>query len=274
MIDWQAVMQSWDTQQTAYLPAREDRFNTMLDVLELHFGQTPFTVLDLACGPGSISGRVLARFPQARCIAADLDPVLMHLGKQTYGEHDRLTWLDVNLSHPTWSVDGESNPVEWLQTQRIHAVLTTTALHWLLPDALVRVYMQLGELQQEGDVFLNGDHMMFLPHMVTFRAISQQVRERRHQRVFEEEKKQDYATWWAAFRALLLQEDPRYYGQLLQERDQRFADRQRTFAKPIRAMHEAVLSSAGYLEVAPIWQRYDNCILLGVHGPHIQPVVY
>jgi len=270
MLDWQSIMQSWDSQQTRYLPAREERFQVMIDTLDILF-EDDFTVLDLACGTGSISGRILEHFPRARCIAADLDPVLMEIGKQTWDFPDRLQWLDVNLSHPDWSVD-ESKPLDWLKTQKIDAVLTTTALHWLPASDLVRVYLQLGALQSEGGVIMNGDHMMFLPHMTTFRQLSDSIKGKRHQQVFEEQGGDDYATWWAKFREQLLNHDPETYGAMLEERDKRFASRQRDFSNPIRAVHEGAMSDAGYREVAPIWQRYDNCVLLAVRGADLAPV--
>src|SRR5260221_2404109 len=42
-------------------------FRSVLDtLLPQHF-----VALDLACGPGSMSQRLLSRFPQARCVAVD-----------------------------------------------------------------------------------------------------------------------------------------------------------------------------------------------------------
>ncbi len=250
MLNWNAIMQSWDEQQTAYLPRREDRFKMMLDVLEMQFGDD-FTVLDLACGPASISQRILQRFPQARCIAADLDPILMEIGKQVLKDEPRITWLEVDLDTPTWEVNG-NGALEWLKTQSIDAVLTTTALHWLPPQSLIRVYLQLGECLGEGGVVMNGDHMMFLPHMTTFRQLSEQFKTRRYQQVFEAENLPDYATWWANFRHQLLSEDSEKYGALLEERDRRFATHSRDFSEPIRAAHVAALHNAGFVEVAPI----------------------
>src|SRR3546814_9819580 len=38
--------------RSAYIADREKRFDAILDVLELQYAHTPFTVVDLACGPG------------------------------------------------------------------------------------------------------------------------------------------------------------------------------------------------------------------------------
>jgi len=60
-VDWQSWLQRWDIQQTGYLSDRGARFKAMLDVLDALLPET-FVALDLACGPGAISQRLLARF--------------------------------------------------------------------------------------------------------------------------------------------------------------------------------------------------------------------
>ena len=73
---YSSLLDSWDRQQAAYIAEREARFNAQLEVLALAAGQD-FHVVDLACGPGSLSLRILQRFPQARVTAIDLDPLLL-----------------------------------------------------------------------------------------------------------------------------------------------------------------------------------------------------
>jgi trans-aconitate methyltransferase len=59
---WSDWLRRWDAQQEGYVPEREARFTAMLDALA-DLLPASFTALDLACGPGSISQRLLARFP-------------------------------------------------------------------------------------------------------------------------------------------------------------------------------------------------------------------
>ena len=54
---------------------------------------------------------------------------------------------------------------------------------------------------------------------------------------------------------------------MIDDREQRFVSRRRDFSEPIRAMHEAALYNAGFIEVGPIWQRFDNCVMLGCSWP-------
>jgi trans-aconitate methyltransferase len=71
-IDWLGWLRRWDAQQ-GYVPDREARFAAMFDALA-ELLPASFVALDLACGPESISQRLLGRFPDARAIAADIDP--------------------------------------------------------------------------------------------------------------------------------------------------------------------------------------------------------
>ena len=91
-VDWADWLQRWDAQQSLHMTTREERFGTMLDALDSTVAKEPgaqddggIVALDLACGPGAISQRLLARFPNARAFAVDLDPVLLAIGQGALG---------------------------------------------------------------------------------------------------------------------------------------------------------------------------------------------
>lgn len=81
--DWHAWQESWDRQQEWYMPDREERFRVMLDMVEALVGPEP-RVLDLACGTGTITARLLARFPKATSTGVDLDPALLTIAEGTF----------------------------------------------------------------------------------------------------------------------------------------------------------------------------------------------
>lgn len=94
----QGWMHRYDQQQSTYLPDREQRFTVMLDVLETPLPE-PVVALDLVCGPGSLSQHLLARFPQARSVAVDRDPILLLLGQHVLGDmQGRLRWVEAERS--------------------------------------------------------------------------------------------------------------------------------------------------------------------------------
>src|SRR6516164_9610455 len=119
-LDWQNWVRRYDVQQSTYLADRERRFTAMLDVLETLLPEH-FVALDLACGPGSISQRLLSRFPQARSVAVDIDPILLLLGQQVLGDMQGcLRWVEADISEPSWH--------SRLGEDHVDAVVSTTAL--------------------------------------------------------------------------------------------------------------------------------------------------
>ena len=249
-VDWQSWLRRWDAQQTAYLPDREARFTAMLDVLDVLLGEQ-FVAVDLACGPGSISQRLLARFPKARTVAVDLDPALLALGRGALGMMDgRLRWVEADLVGDDWTAK--------LGEEQVDAVLSTTALHWLPGGALLGLYRRIGEVVRPGGIFLNGDNMAFAPGMPSFARVANAVRERQEAQAFRGGDAEDWRSWWDAFA-----QEPAL-GELFTERERRFAERWPAREAPIWALHEAALRDAGFHEVGVIWQRLGNRVLMGV----------
>jgi len=249
-IDWHSWLRRWDAQQTGYLPDREARFSAMLDVLDVLLPES-FVCLDLCAGPGSISQRLLTRFPNARSVALDVDPVLLALGHGALGTMgSRLRWVDADLTSPDWtSALGETE---------LDAVLSTTALHWLPTEHLVRVYRELGQRVRPGGVFLNGDNMPFAPLLPSFQRVADAVKERRESRPFSEYGAENWQDWWAALEA-----EPAA-APLFAERRRRFGWRNGIGVRAGYDFQVAALQEAGFREVGAIWQRMDNRILLAV----------
>ena len=253
-VNWPHWLARWDTQQTGYLPEREARFNVMFDALDVLLPES-FVALDLACGPGAISQRLLKRFPKARCIAVDLDPVLLTMGQNVLGTMDgRLTWVEADLASSEW--------ITQLGVDAVDAVLSTTALHWLPASHLVDLYRQLGQLVRPGGVVLNGDHMSFEPRLERFQQLANVVKKRIQDEAFTQRGVEDWTQWWDA-----LAQEPGLQS-LLADREARFAPQRQLLStvsyRPTYALHEAALREAGFEQVDVIWQRLDNRVLMAI----------
>ncbi len=147
----------WERQQDRIIEARGERFDAMLDVLGVLFdADDAIEVLDLASGPAAISVRVLDRFPKARSVAVDVDPVLLAIGRGTHGDLDgRLTWVEHDLRDPAWTDAVRAAAGR----QHVDAVLSSTALHWIPSGDLVAVYRACSTLLAPGGVLVNCDNM-------------------------------------------------------------------------------------------------------------------
>ncbi|MGW1185000.1 methyltransferase domain-containing protein [Streptomyces drozdowiczii] len=207
--DWQQWQTSWDRQQEWYMPDREERFRVMTDAVEAVAGRAP-VVLDLACGTGSITDRVLRRFPDARTVCVDIDPALLTIARGHFAGDSRVTFVEADLTAPDWT--------SRLPHRSFDAVVTATALHWLDTEPLRRLYGTLAGLLREGGVFLNADHMYDESAPRLNAAMDALLTGRREQR--RREGALDWADWWgrvaddpaladAAARRFALLGDPR-----------------------------------------------------------------
>jgi SAM-dependent methyltransferase len=240
--DAQRLLRLWDQQQSAYVAHREARFEAMLSVLELHAGDAP-TVLDLACGPGAITDRVLAALPKATAIAVDYDPVLLAIAHGALD--DRAEVHDLDLVAAGWE--------RRLGADRVDAVLSSTALHWLSPAQLLDVYTAAIRLLPPGGILLNADHLRFDDRSPTLRDVSER-HDARTQQAGLAAGALRYDAWYDE--ALLVPE----LAALAPERKRRFADRPPQPPAPLD-FHLAALRAAGFAEVGTVWQYLDDYVV-------------
>jgi len=244
--DWKEWLRRWDEQQQTYLPNREWRFRAMLDVLEATVGRSG-RVLDLGCGPGSLSLRVLQRFPRVRVVAVDYDPVVLRIGQGALGAYGgRLTWVDTKIGSPNWT--------DRLPTGRYDAAVSTTALHWLPPGSLRRVYRDLGALIRPNGVVLNGDRLPWGPEDPRLQRLAARVRKVRVKRM---ERRPDWGVWrrWWKEAARV----PELAASFAEHR-RRQAQHPKEAALPLNAQIRA-LRRGGFRTVAVVWQNIEDRVL-------------
>jgi trans-aconitate methyltransferase len=249
------LIERWDDQQGAYITHREQRFAIVLDALAHLFDSSAdlgadgagATVVDLACGPGSLSQRLLDRFPAARVIGIDYDPVLLSLARAWLGaQHPgRFTALDADLAGE-WRAKLGGAPV--------HAAVSSTALHWLEPQQLVRLYAELGALLPEGGLFLNADHLRYDSATQPFLTAAAGADDARTQREAHARGIPTWNEWWNEA------VDIPALGALQAERERRFADRPPTPHAPLE-LHLSALRTAGFREAGTIWRFWDDVVV-------------
>jgi SAM-dependent methyltransferase len=226
----------------------------MLDFLEVSVPR-PFVALDLACGPGAIAQRLLARVPDAEVMGVDTDPVLLALGEGALGSlGGRMTWIKDDLNDPAWAERLASR----LDGRPLDAVLSSTALHWPSPGTLARVYRDLGQLMRPGGVFMNADHMAFPPSVETIRTAALALKERRRVAARSQAGAEDWDAWWVALR-----QEPGL-ADLLAEREERFSWRDGVWANASLEFQKGALFVAGFREVDVVWQRLDSRVLMAI----------
>ena len=256
LVDRQEAMAwiaSWDAQQQEFMPEREARFTALIDAVAEGTGHAEPLVLDLGCGPGSLSVRLLDRLPGATVIAVDADPLLLALGRAAWGDRPGLRFAELDLREPGWADRlGLDRPVD--------AVVSTTALHWLPRAALAALYAEVATVLRPGGLLLDGDHLREDEDKAPKLArLGRALVEREVQR--HPDTGETWSGWWAAVRA-----DPALTG-LTARRDQRGLDAEHHGSPAgLLATHVEALRKAGFTEIGTLWQLGDNRLLCGVLG--------
>ncbi|MEU6482999.1 class I SAM-dependent methyltransferase [Streptomyces sp. NPDC046887] len=244
--DWAGWQESWDRQQEWYMPDREERFRVMLDMVEALAGTAP-RVLDLACGTGSITDRLLKRFPDASSTGVDLDPALLAIAEGYFAGDERVSFVRADLKDPEWT--------KALPHTSYDAVLTATALHWLHSEPLATLYGQLAGVVREGGAFMNADRMID----ETTPRINEA--ERAHRYAAMERRKAagavDWAGWWE-----LAAKDPALAGPTAE----RFAiyGEHADGDTPSADWHARTLRAAGFAEARTVWSSPSDALVLAV----------
>jgi SAM-dependent methyltransferase len=243
---WRRWFDRWEAQQESFNPSREARFSAMLDLLAATL-PARFTALDLGCGTGALSVRLLRRFPAARCVAIDHDPVVLRVGEGAWGSFGgRLRWVDADLGRSGWR--------EALARPRFDAALSTTALHWLDRGALGRFYAELARVLRRGGVFLNGDRLPYGAQQPALSRLAERVRRVRFPGRSLEDEWAAWRAWWSA-----AERDPEL-GALFPERERRQTQHPQHGDEPLAA-HLRALHRAGFGLREVVWRDLENGIL-------------
>jgi trans-aconitate methyltransferase len=243
-MSWGGWIDRWERQQERYLVDREERFRLILDYAEALLGTDGPRVLDLASGNGALTRRVLERFPSARVTAVDWDPVHLEIARQTLPSEVEIVEADVTTAEWSDRIDAGS----------LDLVVSATALHWLEPGDLERLYVRVGGLVRPGGVFANADHMP--PAEPTIARVGEQLTDAWQDRNFAAGEETHDAFHEAAAAAPELAEAAAV-------RATRFAphDDGDHLTQNVE-FHRDALRRAGFDEVAEVWRHRNDAVLL------------
>ena len=244
--DWGGWLERWDRQQERYRPHREDAIQALVSTVDAVAPEGRATVLDLACGCGSITTRLLARLPQLEIVALDRDPVLLRIARGLFRNSPGVTIVEADLSKDDWAAA--------LGDRRFDAAVTATALHWLPAPTVQRLYRDLSTVLRPGGMFGNLDWMPIA------RAPQLAAMANAYVRVHEEDAARlnpDAPTWEEWWRAVA--NEPELAVELLQR--QQLVGRPAEFM-PAAAWHVQALVAAAFSEAAEVWRCFNSAVVV------------
>ncbi|WP_328608910.1 class I SAM-dependent methyltransferase [Amycolatopsis sp. NBC_00345] len=240
-------LERWDRQQEFYMPDREERFAVIGDVLAELVPRADPLIVDLGVGPGSLARRLLDRFPGAKVVGVDADPLLLGLAELAYGG-DRFRTVFADLRHYSW--------YEALGLDRApDAFVSTTALHWLDRLPLRELFAQCGKALEPGGVFIDGDHLYEGEAGPRLDTLTRSLTKRRTVRAGVR-RDEDWAAWWEAVAAA-----PEL-AELVAARAGGFAHE--VTARPSVHDYLGFLREGGFAEAGTVWQVGDDRIVTGI----------
>jgi SAM-dependent methyltransferase len=283
----EAWQESWDRQQEAYLPDREQRFAAMLDAVDAVTDGAPPRLLDLAGGTGTISLRTLARFPGADVTVLDQDPALLAIARASLGTDQDARQAADNATQDTADQAAEKaaekadqqggktkdpdargnnrrvlaadlNDPRWATGHTGYdAVLTATALHWLSGERVAALYREIHGVLRDGGIFVNADHMPddSLPGLT--KRLLERAEARRAAR-YRAGAAYSWRDWWA------LPAADEFLGPLVAERRRIYPSASHNEWTPPVSWHVAALTDAGFTEAGVLWRGGTDAAVIGV----------
>ncbi len=121
-VNWNFIYNDWQDMQLYYNCWRDLQVHTIIQsVLSLPFDK--INVIDLCCGPGTLSKSLLEKDSRINIIAIDANKFLLSVYKNILKNYsNRFAIIESDIRNP----DLYDNIHE-----EIHAVISLTALHWL-----------------------------------------------------------------------------------------------------------------------------------------------
>ncbi|MBN1877763.1 MAG: class I SAM-dependent methyltransferase [Anaerolineae bacterium] len=248
-LNWQHWFARWEAMQSAYLPQREHRFDLMFCLPEF-LQDAKLRILDLGCGPGSVTFCALQHYPNAHIIAVDADPVLLEMGREIelanyelqIANRRNVEFIQADLRDGNWWEDYEG---------AFDLVVSATALHWLSAGHLRETYRRVYCALKPGGWFFNADHIAS-DDPVTQAHYRQLLRE--WQQANFDTGVEDWDGFWQGFEAAVNQ--PELFAQREEVEYWEGSDD----GNP-KLFHITTLRECGFTDVAIHWQDLGEALI-------------
>jgi SAM-dependent methyltransferase len=248
MNKWQQRLATWDAQQDLYRPDREHALGAMTDAIASVLPVDRLVVLDLACGCGAVTTRILDAVPSAHVVGIDRDPVLLRIAREIWAGDRRVAFEQADLRDSAWA--------DRVGVGRFDAVVTAASTHWFEPDDLSSLYRVIARSLRPGGLFANLDWIPIAPAPELQRLCDACVRDRERRLAPDREgQPSPWSEWWAQTLA-----DPDLAAEA-RERSAMDAPRSAEhFAD--EDWHRSELIAAGFAEAGVIWRSFSSAVML------------
>lgn len=131
-------------------------YDEMLEAITRCLPETAEQILELGCGTGELSLKVVGRCPRVHLVAVDYSPRMLTAAKaklQAAGYGERVTWVEADFGD--WAMgDLELLPDSALQ---LDACVSSLAIHHLSHEMKLKLFQRIHQRLQSGGCFWNAD---------------------------------------------------------------------------------------------------------------------
>ncbi|MEH2308402.1 class I SAM-dependent methyltransferase [Nostoc sp.] len=148
------------------------RYDEMLEVISRCLPSTSLRILELGCGTGELSLKILKRFPNAQVIALDYSPRMLKFAQ------DKITasgyqkrWVGTQADFGDWA----NNPEKLNIGSEFDACVSSLAIHHLQDEMKLKLFSRIAASLTQDGCFWNGDPI--LPESSALAEVYQAARE-------------------------------------------------------------------------------------------------
>lgn len=249
MNKWRQRLATWDAQQDLYRPDREHALGATSALLASALTVERPRVLDLACGCGAVTARILDALPSAQVVGIDRDPVLLRIAEEIWAGDPRVTFEQADLRDGAWRdrhADGQFD-----------AVVTAASTHWFGAADLSSLYRAIVTTLRPGGLFANLDWIPIARAPELQRLTDAFVRDR--ERRLTEGEPSPWSEWWAQTLA-----DPDLAAEARERSAMDVPRSAEHFAD--EDWHRSELIAAGFAEAGVTWRSFSSAVMTSKRG--------
>ncbi|MBH8572527.1 methyltransferase domain-containing protein [Nostocaceae cyanobacterium CENA369] len=133
------------------------RYDEMLEVITRCLPSTSRRILELGCGTGEVSLKILNRCPDAQVIALDYSPRMLQFAQAKItaaGYQQR--WIGIQADFGDWA----NNPQELDISSEFDACVSSLAIHHLQDEMKLKLFQRIAASLSQDGCFWNADPVL------------------------------------------------------------------------------------------------------------------
>jgi tRNA (cmo5U34)-methyltransferase len=133
------------------------KYDEMLDVLTACIASANHRILELGCGTGELSLKVLQRYPSVEIVAVDYSPRMLDFARakiESAGYAAR--WTAIEMDFGEWA----NNPNLSGLGDKFNACISSLAIHHLEDEMKLKLFQRIRESLNGGGCFWNADPLL------------------------------------------------------------------------------------------------------------------